>query len=176
MVLVLTGVAPSAAPNVLVGIAAAVLLSLGAFSMMYRSQKSIRAATQDAESIIQEAGGGELELPSSDDEAERISHCLAQLVGELKQKTGDIDRYASELKESNRKLSNMALKDGLTGMFNQTYIKQRLEVEFDRAGRFKHPLTLLMLDIDDFKKYNDTYGHLMGDAALKEVARLISEQ
>jgi len=69
----------------------------------------------------------------------------------------------------------MSLTDGLTGLYNARYFYERLEVEMSRAKRYKHDLTLFMLDIDFFKRYNDTYGHLSGDEALKHVARILKE-
>lgn len=63
--------------------------------------------------------------------------------------------------------------DGLTGLYNQMYFKHRLDVEFSLANLNGTPLSVVFIDLDDFKKYNDTYGHQAGDAALATYARLI---
>lgn len=63
--------------------------------------------------------------------------------------------------------------DGLTGLYNQKYFKEQVRVEFARASRYASPLSVLMLDLDDFKKYNDNCGHLEGDQLLRNVARAI---
>lgn len=68
------------------------------------------------------------------------------------------------------KLTSLAQKDGLTGLYNRRSFDERLSHEWRRAQRQSLPLSLLMIDIDDFKKYNDVFGHLQGDVCLKSVA------
>ncbi len=72
-------------------------------------------------------------------------------------------------------LSDLAINDGLTGIHNRRYFDEVLKVEWKRTKREKSPLSLIMLDIDYFKKYNDTYGHQAGDESLIKVAKAISE-
>lgn len=69
----------------------------------------------------------------------------------------------------------LAITDGLTGLYNYRYFRNLLNIEFKRAIRYNRPLSQLMIDIDYFKHYNDTYGHLMGDEVLRIVASLIKE-
>jgi diguanylate cyclase (GGDEF)-like protein len=73
-------------------------------------------------------------------------------------------------------VENMAITDGLTRMHTRRYLNERFEEEFGRARSKKLPLSLLMIDIDHFKKVNDQYGHLTGDMVLREVARIIAGQ
>lgn len=80
----------------------------------------------------------------------------------------------AELEESNRKLAALSTTDGLTGVGNRRGFDSALEAEWRRAARSGQTLALLMLDVDYFKKYNDQYGHLAGDAALRTVAELIT--
>ena len=79
------------------------------------------------------------------------------------------------MEEANSKLALLANQDGLTGIPNRRYFFERFEVEFQRALRNKTPLSVVMMDIDHFKSFNDTYGHLAGDEALRVVARIIQE-
>ncbi len=72
-------------------------------------------------------------------------------------------------------LANLATTDGLTGLFNHRAFQDRLSEEIRRAERYKSKLFLLMIDIDNFKSFNDTYGHQTGDEVLKTIARIISE-
>ena len=77
-------------------------------------------------------------------------------------------------KDVEEHLSNLAINDGLTGIYNRRYFDETLAREWKRTMREKAPLSLIMLDIDYFKKYNDTYGHQAGDECLRQVATTIS--
>ncbi|MBI5888705.1 MAG: diguanylate cyclase [Deltaproteobacteria bacterium] len=72
-------------------------------------------------------------------------------------------------------LREMAIKDQLTSLYNHNFFYTRLEEEFERAVRYELPLGLIMMDIDDFKKINDTYGHRAGDGVLKDISALIKK-
>jgi diguanylate cyclase (GGDEF)-like protein len=80
-----------------------------------------------------------------------------------------------DLKEANRELKLISSRDGLTGIANRRYYDEYLATEWERMARDRKPLSLLMCDIDHFKKYNDAYGHLEGDACLKSVAEIINK-
>ncbi|NJL98211.1 MAG: diguanylate cyclase [Synechococcaceae cyanobacterium SM2_3_2] len=73
-------------------------------------------------------------------------------------------------------LYRMIIVDGLTGIHNKSYFLETLEREIQRADRYQHPLTLVMLDVDFFKRTNDTYGHLAGDYVLRELAQLLKDR
>lgn len=70
-------------------------------------------------------------------------------------------------------LATMAITDGLTGLFNHRQFFIRLDSEFKRADRYTYPLSLIMIDIDYFKNFNDTYGHMQGDEVLRKIASII---
>jgi len=70
-------------------------------------------------------------------------------------------------------IHNMAIQDGMTGIHNKRFFMEFLEREIAVASRHGHPLTLVMFDVDHFKQVNDTYGHLAGDAVLKDLAARI---
>ena len=76
------------------------------------------------------------------------------------------------LKNSFQKIEQLATTDGLTGIYNRRYFEETLEKELRRAKRFNHPVSLIILDIDYFKKFNDSYGHQTGDQVLKTVAEM----
>ena len=71
------------------------------------------------------------------------------------------------------KLQELAITDGLTKFFNSRYFYNQLEVETDRANRYDHPLSLLLIDIDHFKRINDAHGHLEGDKVLVRFSKLV---
>jgi len=71
------------------------------------------------------------------------------------------------------KLQKLAITDGLTKLYNSRSFYSQLELEVDRYNRYKHPLSLLLLDIDHFKEFNDTFGHLEGDKVLVKFSQII---
>jgi diguanylate cyclase (GGDEF)-like protein len=79
-----------------------------------------------------------------------------------------------ELKASNDQLEELATVDELTGLANSRVFRRRLQDEWIRAARYGHPLSLVMLDLDDFKRVNDTLGHPTGDRVLREFAMLVA--
>lgn len=70
------------------------------------------------------------------------------------------------------KTKELSVTDELTGVFNRRHFGQALRLEWKRASRFDRPISLLMIDADHFKSFNDRFGHLMGDKILKELAQL----
>ncbi len=79
------------------------------------------------------------------------------------------------VKEENSLLEKMAVTDGLTMLYNHRFFVRRLNEEFKRAKRYNTDISYLMIDIDDFKKVNDTYGHQKGDIVLQKIARVIKK-
>lgn len=78
-------------------------------------------------------------------------------------------------KKLETELKEMSIKDSVTGLYNQRYFYDRLAAEIERARRQKHPLSLLLFDIDQFKKYNDCHGHLAGDGVLQAAGQVVME-
>lgn len=76
----------------------------------------------------------------------------------------------------NAHLYELAMVDGLTGLFVRRYFDARIEEEIERSRRYGTPFSVIMLDVDDFKKLNDTYGHLVGDRVLRAIANVIKAQ
>ena len=82
-------------------------------------------------------------------------------------------RTEQELIRLQKELEELSFKDGLTGVANRRMFDSNLEMEWANARRHQRPLSLIMLDIDYFKEYNDEYGHLQGDDCLRRVAALL---
>lgn len=84
-----------------------------------------------------------------------------------------MERSYAELQEANRCLEALATTDGLTGICNHRAFQQKLAEELERSARYHTPLSLMLIDVDKFKPFNDTYGHPAGDEVLKQVAYLL---
>ncbi len=87
-----------------------------------------------------------------------------------------IDQQHQQLKISEAKLREESVRDVLTGLFNRRYLEETLAREVKRAARESYSLGVIMIDIDHFKKINDTHGHAAGDAFLKELGKFLKEQ
>ena len=93
---------------------------------------------------------------------------------DLEELEAKIRRVITE-RNMRRELSRLSITDSLTGLYNQRHFYSRLKDETKRAKRQGLPLALILLDLDNFKAYNDTYGHLAGDEALRNSGKLIGQ-
>lgn len=92
-----------------------------------------------------------------------------------KQAEDRIGLLARELEQANQKLAQLASTDPLTGLFNRRSFDEQLVLQIRLMKRMRRPLSLLLIDVDDFKQYNDKYGHLAGDQALKTMAGIFAQ-
>lgn len=79
----------------------------------------------------------------------------------------------SKLETANMKLKELSIRDGLTKLYNHVYFQERLTEEFTRSQRYNSVLSFIMADIDNFKAFNDTYGHQQGDSILVKVSQIL---
>ena len=86
-----------------------------------------------------------------------------------------LEQKIEELEKAKTKLRKLAVTDGLTGLYNYRAFRRQLHMEVQRSKRFNLPVSLLMMDIDHFKAYNDRFGHLNGDRVLKRFAQILHE-
>lgn len=99
---------------------------------------------------------------------------MKELASERNNLEDRILQRTLELLQANRKLEELATTDPLTGIANRRKMTEQIAQELERARRFHHPLSLLMVDIDHFKRINDTYGHEVGDQAIIHTATLLT--
>jgi diguanylate cyclase (GGDEF)-like protein len=103
------------------------------------------------------------ELRRKNEELRKLNDSLQEMVAK---RTADLER-------ANARLEELAVTDGLTGLYNHRHFRERLDHELARAHRRGEPVSLLMADVDRFKLYNDKNGHLAGDRALKTIATIL---
>ncbi len=108
-------------------------------------------------------------------ELHRQRQQLGEKTRELDAKILELEVLYKELEERNAKLERLSSLDGLTGLFNRRYFDDNLIKEWKQAMRNDSQISLLIVDIDYFKNYNDYYGHLEGDDCLRKVAQSLYE-
>ncbi|RJQ53294.1 MAG: sensor domain-containing diguanylate cyclase [Actinobacteria bacterium] len=164
---------------------------------LFAASQGIASGLPNMVNAAQIGGGNELNLEMTADDGSFLK-CMPllnreKMVAVLCSDSGSIDSFsaddivvlsaiASELAVGieNAQLykltKKLSITDELTNLFNYRYFCQRLELELDRAERYIRPLSLLFIDLDDFKKYNDTHGHQAGDRALAEMAQVFKQR
>lgn len=122
-------------------------------------------------------GGGVKHRTSPIAEVESLTNALQLMADSVNYHTDHLEQEVAvrtaELELANRELAKLSITDGLTGVANRRYFDEVLAQEVARTRRLQQPLALILLDVDEFKKYNDHYGHPAGDQCLIQVARLL---
>jgi diguanylate cyclase (GGDEF)-like protein/PAS domain S-box-containing protein len=113
------------------------------------------------------------ELVEKVQERDQYARELQVIKDAYKEKLKEIEKKAKELEEMRDELTRLSYTDDLTGIYNHRFFIQQLTREVDRQKRYPTQLALLMIDIDYFKDYNDTNGHLAGDKVLKAISMII---
>ncbi len=111
-------------------------------------------------------------------DSERVNSILTDIIFELseayhKRLNERVEGYIEKIENINLQLKETSIRDEITGCYNHRYFHDILNSEISRAGRYKRPLSIAMFDVDRFKKFNDTYGHLFGDKVLKGIGSIL---
>lgn len=106
-------------------------------------------------------------FPKNSLNSETLVHAIEQAL--------DKQRWQVEEQRLKSELQRLAITDELTGVYNRRFLTESLEKECRRSRRYDRDISVLMIDLDNFKRCNDTFGHIVGDAALKRVAGVIAE-
>ena len=104
---------------------------------------------------------------------EHLEHEVARRTQDLEAEIQRRKAVEEELRRSELRYRELSLTDDLTGLYNARHFFKQLQAEVDRSMRHQNPLSLCILDVDHFKRYNDSHGHLCGDAVLAELGRII---
>jgi diguanylate cyclase (GGDEF)-like protein len=148
------------------------ILPFLSFLLMSRWMRSLEALTKEVkEKSIQITG--EKKKFKEKSELITLRHLFNELYGELQGKISQLSEYSDKLIDSSLELSALSIIDELTTLFNRRHFDLRLAEEANRAEKYNLELSLIMLDIDDFKEYNDSLGHQTGDNLLRKLGLLI---
>lgn len=105
-----------------------------------------------------------------------FNEMAAQIQGYTRSLEDQVAARTAELVRANAELERLARTDGLTGLANHRSLQEALAAEVARAHRYRQPLSLLMIDVDHFKVYNDTNGHPEGDEVLRRIAKVLEDR
>ncbi len=104
-----------------------------------------------------------------------LTQVFNNMVARLRKNREELYAAAESLHRKNEELERLSITDGLTGLFNRRHVMKTLETEVRRVQRQKRPFAILMVDVDHFKKYNDSHGHQAGDEVLRRVGALLKD-
>jgi diguanylate cyclase (GGDEF)-like protein/PAS domain S-box-containing protein len=131
------------------------------------SEEQIRGANGEVRSLRS------FKFPCYDSAGNILLAGVAVDVSEEAAHKAELERYHRELEEANNRLRKLAVTDELTGLRNRRAFEERLVMEFSMARRRKRELSVLLLDVDDFKKVNDRWGHAAGDEVLRRLGIIL---
>jgi diguanylate cyclase (GGDEF)-like protein len=161
---------------ILTGAAAALMIAILNFVGARELLRPILLLSEGAKRVA--AGDLEIYLPvRGNDEIAELTRSFNEMTQRIREGRASVEAARDELAQANaglvdanRTLETLAITDGLTGLFNRRHLQETLDTEIRRAEQLGRVLSLLLIDIDHFKQYNDRFGHPEGDAALRRVA------
>lgn len=172
---------PSHGPIVIAAYWRALIFVTAAIASVLNSQHMRRTLeqsdrTEEVERLYSILQGSYRALEENHSETRRQAREVSQLNSQLISMQEELQRSYHELEEKNRLLHEQATTDCMTGLANHRAFQQALRAQTSQALRHRLPLSLLMIDVDHFKKYNDSFGHPAGDEALHTIGELIRNE
>ncbi len=155
-----------------VAVAALALIALVGIFHLWRSNARIAQRSQALETELIERRRIEAQLETVQAELEER---VRERTRSLEARNRELSQLRLTLETANQRLRRLVTVDALTGVSNRRHFDRELERELRRSRRDERPLSLVFLDLDEFKKFNDTYGHARGDDVLRSVARTLNE-
>ena len=162
--------------NLTLGLFAGVLLLIGlcAYLLGLSIVRPLARLTKGADKVS--AGDLEVDLPVlSRSEVGYLTQVFNHMVARIRKGREQLATANEALTEKNKELEILSVTDSLTGLYNRKHLMESLGGEIGRSSRYERPFALLIIDIDHFKKFNDTYGHLAGDEVLRKMGHVFRE-
>ncbi len=165
-----------------IDLAIILVFSFLAYEITAKIVRPLEALSEGARRISQ--GELEVEVPDTNthDEIGLLTGTFNDMARRLRRNRDELDQHHRQLREQNEELQRanevleqLSITDGLTKLHNHRYFQESLTREIKRVSRSGDPLSILLIDIDDFKGLNDRYGHAEGDALLMRIARVLNE-
>jgi sigma-B regulation protein RsbU (phosphoserine phosphatase) len=152
----------------------------------YKNTNQIRKMTDGLSNIGKKNYDVSIDIISKDDLG-YLARTFNHMIGEVRKSYAKLELYAHDLEdkvkertehleEANQKLQELSQIDGLTKVHNRRYFDERLEEVWREYSRLNHPVSIILIDIDYFKQFNDNYGHQAGDLCLCSVASALKKQ
>jgi diguanylate cyclase (GGDEF)-like protein len=150
------------------------IIGLAAYLLSLSLVRPLNRLTSGAGKVA--AGDLEVDVPvGSRSEVGYLTEVFNDMVARLRQGREELAAINETLREKNVELHEISITDSLTGLYNRKHLMETLDKEVSRCQRHSHAFSLMVIDIDHFKKYNDTYGHLAGDEVLSRLASVFKE-
>jgi diguanylate cyclase (GGDEF)-like protein len=162
--------------NLTLALVAGLLLIIGlaAYLLSLSLVRPLNRLTSGAGKVA--AGDLEVDVPvGSRSEVGYLTEVFNDMVARLRQGREELAAINETLREKNVELHEISITDSLTGLFNRKHLMETLDKEVSRCQRHTRSFSLMVIDIDHFKKYNDTYGHLAGDEVLSRLASVFKD-
>ncbi len=160
--------------TLLITVAVALVIGVSAYLLSFTIVRPLHRLTRGASEVANGNLGVEVPLVGGG-EIGYLTEVFNYMVGKLREDQEELAAVNDALTKSNRELQEISITDSLTGLYNRRYMMEALTNEVSRASRMEHNFAVLMIDIDHFKRYNDTYGHLAGDDLLMKISALFRE-
>jgi diguanylate cyclase (GGDEF)-like protein len=136
--------------------------------------RPLRMLSREAAGVA--SGNLEVEIPVSGlSEVSYLTQVFNHMVASLRRGREELSAVNRNLQKKNEELQQLSITDGLTRLYNRKHIMDLFDLEMSRSRRYGNDLAILMLDIDHFKRINDTYGHQVGDRVIQQVAGLLDQ-
>ena len=149
-------------------------IGLGAYLLGLTLVRPLDRLTGGASKVA--AGDLEVDLPVlSRSEVGYLTEVFNDMVARLRQAREELAAINKTLRKKNKELHELSITDSLTGLYNHKHLMETLDNEVARSKRHKHDFAVLVVDIDDFKEYNNTYGHLAGDEVISRLASVFKK-